>query len=106
MLLHMKDDDKGYIGEALKRARIAKGLSQKELGQSVGMPQSHISKIESGLVDLQISTLTELSRTLDLEPMLVPRQLVRTLQALMKGNTSKEPRPMYRLDKDEDEDEA
>ena len=41
------------IAASLKTARLAKGLTQKELGRRVGMPQSHISKIESGGVDLQ-----------------------------------------------------
>lgn len=91
------------LGEALRLARIEKGLSQKVLGDSVGMPQSHISKIESGQVDLQLSTLIELFRILDLEYMLVPRQLVRPLQAFMRGQSTHEPRPMYRLEEDEND---
>ena len=46
------------IADSFKSARLAKGLTQKELGRRVGMPQSHISKIESGGVDLQLSSLT------------------------------------------------
>src|SRR5690348_8107847 len=93
----------GYIGEGLKKARIAKGISQRELGEMVGLPQSHISKIESGLVDLQISTLIQLARVLDLEPMLIPRSFVRIVEALLRGEKSKEPRPMYQLEEDADE---
>ena len=36
------------------------------------MPQSHISKIERGAVDLQLSSLIELARVLDLDIMSVP----------------------------------
>ena len=37
-----------YIAAALKKARKAKKLSQTELGAKVGLPQSHVSKIETG----------------------------------------------------------
>jgi DNA-binding XRE family transcriptional regulator len=46
----------------LKAARKKKGLSQEELGQKIGMPQSHVTKIETGLVYLQPSTLIEIAR--------------------------------------------
>ncbi len=99
-------DFAAYIGQRLKNARIGKGLSQSALGKSVGLPQSHISKIEGGLVDLQTSTLIEISRILDLELMLVPRTLVRSLQALERKRDEKiaESRPMYRLEEDENEE--
>jgi transcriptional regulator with XRE-family HTH domain len=42
-------------------------MTQKELGQRVGLPQSHISKIEKGAVDLQLSSLVEIARALDFE---------------------------------------
>src|SRR3546814_10693478 len=34
------------LAETLKQARRARGLTQAELGARVGIPQSHISKIE------------------------------------------------------------
>ncbi len=86
---------------------MAKKLSQRALAVLVGLPQSHISKIERGLVDLQASSLIQLSRVLDLELMLIPRILVFTVQALQRGtqdNISK-PRPMYRLEEEEEENE-
>ncbi len=94
------------IGSLLKKARLERGLSQQALGSKVGVPQSHLSKIESGLVDLQTSSLIELSRALDLELMLVPRILVHTVEALQRGMYEKDakPRPMYRLDKDDNEE--
>ncbi len=93
------------IVAALKAARTQKGLSQKALGVKVGLPQSHISRIEQGLVDLQTSSLIQLARTLDLELMLVPSKLVPTFQALQRVKKEKalEQVPMYRLDEDEDE---
>jgi transcriptional regulator with XRE-family HTH domain len=56
-----------HIATTLKNARKAKGLSQRALSELVRAPQSHISKIESGGVDLRVSSLVELARVLDLE---------------------------------------
>lgn len=94
----------------LKTARLKKGLSQRELGEMAGMPQSHISKIEKGAVDLKTSSLIELARVLDLEFMLVPRPLAPTVQGLQRGEFAHDldedeqaSVPAYRLD-DEDGD--
>lgn len=64
------------ISTNIKQARLAKSLTQKELGQRVGLPQSHISKIEKGVVDLQLSSLIEIVRALDLDVKLVPRKAI------------------------------
>ena len=106
----------GYTGEhiiaALKAARQENGLSQRELSRQAGVPQSHISKIEHGAVDLQLSSLIALARVLDLEIMSVPRKLVPAVQAIVRGSTSAhrlaDPaelptvRPAYSLDESDD----
>lgn len=92
------------IAAGLKAARLAKGLTQKELGRRVGLPQSHISKIENGGVDLQLSSLTELGRALDLEVRLVPRAAVVVLEGLLRtvGSPTSSPQvPAYRLEEDD-----
>jgi transcriptional regulator with XRE-family HTH domain len=73
------------ILHALKETRQKKGLSQRELSAKAGVPQGHISKIESGLVDLKLSSLIALARILDLEVMTVPRSLVPAVQAIMRS---------------------
>jgi transcriptional regulator with XRE-family HTH domain len=75
------------IFAALKTARENKGLSQRDLSARVGLPQSHISKIEHGAVDLQVSSLVALARALDLETLLVPRKLVPAVEAIIKDET-------------------
>ncbi len=81
------------IAQELKAARNKKGLSQRKLGAKIGVPQSHLSKIENGAVDLKTSSLIELARALDLELMLVPRALVPAVQGLQRSLTSREHSP-------------
>jgi HTH-type transcriptional regulator/antitoxin HipB len=79
------------VAHELQFARKQKGLSQAELGAKVGMPQSHISKIESGNQDLRYSSLLEIARTLDLEPIFVPRVLVPAVRSLIAGEEQSRP---------------
>lgn len=69
----------------LKAAREAKGLSQRELGQLVGAPQSHISKIENGRVDLRVTSLIEIARALDMELTIVPRRSLSAIKSIAQG---------------------
>jgi len=89
--------------EQFKLARKRKGLTQAELGKKVGLPQSYISKIEGGSIDIRLSSLLEMARALELEPMLVPRQFVPAVQSLtVQGQVPKViVRPVYALDEDE-----
>ena len=91
--------------QTLTDARKVAGLSQAELGAKVGLPQSHISRVESGAVDVRLSSLLEISRTLGLEPIAVPRSLVPAVRALVRGAGSQdappERRPAYSLDEDD-----
>jgi DNA-binding XRE family transcriptional regulator len=74
------------IAASIREARIAKALTQKELGQRVGLPQSHISKIEKGAVDLKLSSLVELARALELEFMLVPRKALPAVEGAVRAH--------------------
>lgn len=73
------------IIKALKQAREAKGLSQRALSARTGVPQSHISKIESGGTDIRLSSLIELARVLDLELKLVPRKAVPAVETVVRS---------------------
>lgn len=55
------------VGKLIKDARIAKGLTQEELGKVVGVQKSAIAKYENGrVVNIKRSTLQRLAQTLDL----------------------------------------
>lgn len=75
-----------HITKKLKATRQAKGLSQRKLSQLAGVPQSHISKIESGAVDLRVSSLIELARVLDLELTLVPRKALPAINSIVRSS--------------------
>lgn len=100
-----------YIAKTLKKAREAKGLSQRALSDLAGVPQSHISKIESGGVDLRASSLVELARVLDLELTLVPRKSVSAVNSIVRSTSAKHGtapnapdtvRSVYSLEEDSD----
>jgi transcriptional regulator with XRE-family HTH domain len=77
-----------HLIEALKAARTEKRLSQRDLSTQAGVPQSHISKIETGAVDLQLSSLIALARVLDLEVVAVPRKLLPAVQTIVRSDES------------------
>ena len=72
-----------HIVRTLRNAREARALSQRALSAKAGIPQSHISKIENGAVDLRVSSLVELARVLDLDLVLVPRKAVSAVNAIV-----------------------
>ena len=98
-----------HIARELRKAREAKELSQRELGKKAGVPQGHISKIENGAVDLRVSSLVALARTLDLELALVPRKVVPAIKSLARSSAADAlrervtPQPLYSLDEEGDD---
>lgn len=55
------------IGKRIKDARLAKGLTQEELGNIVGLQKSAIAKYENGrVVNIKRSTLQKLAQALGL----------------------------------------
>jgi DNA-binding XRE family transcriptional regulator len=77
------------LAEQLRGARRRHKLTQRALGMRMGLPQSHISAIEGGKVEPRLSSVLELARLLDLEPMLVPREHVLAVRALPKARPTR-----------------
>ncbi len=73
------------LTEAVRQARLAKGWSQRELSARAHLTQAQISRIENGEVDLQVSTLLELARSLDLDLRLVPRSAITAVEAAVRS---------------------
>jgi len=78
--------DLEHIAQKLRAAREDKGFSQRELGALAGVPQSHISKIERGVVDLRLSSLIALSRVLGLELTLVPSKALPAVNSVVQSS--------------------
>jgi transcriptional regulator with XRE-family HTH domain len=85
--------------------------SQAELGVRAGLPQMHISGIETGKIVPRFDTLLDLVRVLDHDLLLVPRSLVPAVQALIRdqqrpaGNEAdEEDRPLYAVTGTQDAD--
>jgi transcriptional regulator with XRE-family HTH domain len=85
----------------LKEARVSRGWSQRELGSRLGLPQMHISGIESGKIVPRYDTLLELVRILDRDLLMAPRALVPAVQSLIRDHLRRdqqgesEERPLY-----------
>ena len=91
------------LRDHIKEARAKRGWGQRELGAAVGLPQPHISAIESGEIVPRFDTLLDIVRVLDLDLLLVPRSLVPAVQSLI--HAQKEPesaeKSLYAADEDE-----
>jgi transcriptional regulator with XRE-family HTH domain len=57
------------VGDKIKVARIAKGMTQEELGNLLGIQKSAVAKYENGrVVNIKRSTLKKISDILDIPP--------------------------------------
>jgi len=88
------------IQQQLRDVRRTQHISQKALGSRMGLPQSHLSAIETGKVDPRLSSIIEIARLLDYEPLLVPRTLLPTVRAMLEGQAEA---PLWQVD-DNDKD--
>ena len=91
------------LRDQIKQARAKRGWGQRQLGAAIGLPQPHISGIESGEIVPRFDTLLDLLRTLDLDLLLIPRPLVPAVQSLIRahGGPGTEEKPLYAVDEDE-----
>ncbi len=100
---HVKPTRLNGLPEDLRRELIderhKRGWSQAELGQRLGLPQMHISGIETGKIVPRFDTLLDLVRVLDRDLLMVPRALVPAVQALIRDHR----RPNRDTDADEGE---
>lgn len=92
----------------LREARKRKGWSQRKLSAHSGIPQSHLSKIESGDVDLRISSLIALARAVDLELFVAPKQNIPAIKSIIKNsqrmnNEKVQILPAYHLEESDDD---
>jgi transcriptional regulator with XRE-family HTH domain len=100
------------LRQALIDARHQRRWSQAELGRRAGLPQTHISGIETGKVVPRFDTLLEIVRVLDHDLLLVPRDLVPIVQSLTRDHCTRgahpaddeDERPLYAPDEEPDDE--
>ena len=54
-----------HIGEAIKQARLAKNLTQEELGERIGVKKAQISRLENGK-SITINSLMKLFNAMEI----------------------------------------
>ena len=72
-----------HLYKQLVELRHAKKLSQRELAGKLNLPQSYVSKIESGKLNIQLANYLDLVRYLGAEVMVVPLPLVPIVTAMI-----------------------
>jgi len=66
-----KEQDSNFLilfGNNLQKFRKAKKLSYRKLAQLCNVDHSQISKIEKGLISVQLKTIIDLARALNVHP--------------------------------------
>ena len=78
------------IGKRIKQARQAKGLSQMELAEAVGISVSFLSNIEVGRQSMNIRTLIAISDILDVSTDWILRNDTRAATSVTAEEIAKE----------------
>jgi DNA-binding XRE family transcriptional regulator len=53
------------LGEAIRKARLERNLTQEELGRLVGVQKAQISKLENSLTDARFETIIKVFKALN-----------------------------------------
>jgi len=75
------------IRTAIRQARRAQGRSQLDVARDAGLTQKHVSNIETGNVVPRFDTLLEIAWALNLDMVLVPRDVTALVNSLVRGQS-------------------
>lgn len=53
-----------YLGEAIRKARLAQKLTQEELGERIGVQRAQISRLEKGRAPITLQTMSRVFQAL------------------------------------------
>jgi transcriptional regulator with XRE-family HTH domain len=90
------------IHTQLRDARRTLGLSQAALANRLRMTQAQVSDIEKGKVTPRLTSAIELARALDMELILVPRNRLPIIDAVLSGQGDA---PLWQIDAPESDNE-
>lgn len=82
--------------EEMTALRHRRGISQADLARRLGVAPPHLSRIEHG-TDPRLSTFADIVRALGAEPVLVPKEHLAAVRAVLTdlGEPSSEERPRF-----------
>jgi predicted transcriptional regulator len=83
------------LSKELRSRRSDLKLTQQDVAKRSGLLQTNYSKIEQGKTDPRFSTLQDIARALSLELMLVPTELVDTVNSLAYQGQSPDEKPLF-----------
>lgn len=63
----VKHEARKRIGDTLRTARIAKGLTVRDVGEKTGLAFNHVSRIENGKYNATIDTIALIAHALELD---------------------------------------
>lgn len=78
--------------DAIRQARKAQGRSQSDVARDVGLTQKHVSNIERGKVVPRFDTLLEVAWALNLDLVIVPRNVRAMVNSLVRGQSDPDSR--------------
>jgi predicted transcriptional regulator len=84
----------------LKARRQSLALTQQDVAKRAGLLQTNYSKIEQGKTDPRFSTVQDVARALGLEVMLIPTELVDTVNALANQGPAPDEKPLFAAEPD------
>lgn len=82
------------IGAVIKERRELLGKKPGDVARTAGIPRSTLSRIESGQTSPTWGIVLALSQVLDLQPVLVPREKMSAVDAVVKMSDAPETPPM------------
>ncbi|HEV2642882.1 MAG TPA: helix-turn-helix transcriptional regulator [Candidatus Elarobacter sp.] len=87
--------DHETLGIELGKIRRSRSVGQQALAAKLGISGPNLSRIEHG-ADFRVSTLLDLARALKLEPILVPKEHVPAVRAIVGATGADDDAPPER----------
>lgn len=62
-----KDNEKIYLGQAIRNKRLEKRATQEEIAKQIGLSRNYLSDIENGRYMPSVETLIKIASVLELD---------------------------------------
>lgn len=82
------------VGEALRRRRLQLDKTQAEVADTLGIPRSTLQRVEKGDRMPSWSLVRDISQVLDLVPVLIPRERLPMVDAVLTPHDVDEVPPL------------